>query len=123
MLGNEELRENPIELDAEIQQCLASMNALVLKKEQAREEFLLMKAEFDNAKARYFLETKAKNPKFTEKRCEAESIVLAHEARISAIRAESTFKKMEAEYMYLQQRFDSLKERSFNFRATMRSGL
>ena len=86
------------------------------KASSLRDLYLVAKATYEKDMARYTLEAKAKNPDATQTDVHAEAVCLAHEARLTAIRAESAYRKVQNEIRGLTERLEALREKSFNLR-------
>ena len=84
--------------------------------EAARLTYLTAKAEHERASAKALIETKLRNPEMTQTDIKAESVVISYDAKISAIIAESAYKKLVGELKALRDKLETLREISFNLR-------
>ena len=82
----------------------------------AREKYLYAKALWENNYARYLLETKVKNLEMTQEEIKASATNLAYEDKLTAIKAESSYKKLVNEIKALRDKISVLQEISWNLR-------
>ena len=77
------------------------------------------KALYENNYSRYYLETKAKNTDWADGRVKALATNLAYNDKLDAIKAESSYMKVNNELKALYTEVDCLKEQSYNIRAEL----
>lgn len=85
-----------------------------------REDYLTKKAEYEIGVARSYLTAKAQNQSWTESMLKAFSITENEVKRMEFITSESAYRKVQNKSNQLRDKFDSLKEQSYNLRADLR---
>lgn len=88
----------------------------------AREEYLLKKADYDDAYAKVKLMTKAKNPKATQTDLEAEAETQTHAIRLAFVMKDSTYHKAQNKLQALRDRLSACQEISYNLRREVSIG-
>lgn len=104
------------EVNASLEQAVKDIEVKNFELGEAREMFLLAKANYENSRARYLLEQKAKSPELTQSELNAFAINLSHTDRLEFIKAESSYRKLNGEIRNLRERLEAYREMSFNLR-------
>ena len=84
--------------------------------EKARVSHLLKKAEYENEYSRNIQEEKARKGKATQTDLAAFSENQCYQLRLDLIKAECDYKSLTNRLKYLRDRFEALKEKSYNLR-------
>jgi len=104
------------EINNELEQIVKLIEIKSFELNNAREKFLLMKASYENSRARYLLEEKAKNTDLTQSELNALATNLSHADRLEFIKAESSYRRLVGEIKALRDRLDVAQEISYNLR-------
>ena len=88
--------------------------------EAARLVYLTAKADYERDKAKALIETKLRNPEMTQTDVNAESVVISYDSKITAVKAESAYKKLVGELKALRDKLTALQECSYNLRQEAR---
>ena len=105
-----------VTINADLDRISQDIQSTTYQVDIAREEYLLKKAEYENAFARIQIETKAKNPDATQTDIKAAAETGAYSLRVELIRKDSTYSKTQNKLRALRNRLDALMEVAYNLR-------
>jgi len=104
------------EINSELSEIVKQIELKSYEFNDAREKFLLAKANYENSRARYLLEEKAKNTDLTQAELNALATNLSHADRLEFIKAESSYRRLMGEIRALRDKLDVAQEISYNLR-------